>query len=185
MDMGSKVTSQPGMSSDDMSFSGGATGSLTTVEKQLVGKLNPDLRSSCKGYSHQSWEQSVGAIRCTWPHQPITVTFIQLKDAAWMQTHFDNYVEGDANSPKPGNCGTVSDFTAFQQSAPRFTEGGITGTGAPAASGSLICFHQHGVPTVVWTNDGFNVIGEAAGSGVDSKTLLEFWAADAGPYGQP
>jgi serine/threonine protein kinase len=189
MDTSSKGTSQPGMGSDVMSFSGGATGSLTTVEKQLRNKLNPDLQGTCHGYSHESWEHSVGAIRCTWPHDPITVTYVQLENAKWMTTHFNAYYQEKANSPPQGNCETASNFTAFQPTTTRFTEGGYTEPGSPpAASGSLICFHEHGVPMVVWTNDMFNVIAKAtatAGSRVSSSDLLSFWSQNAGPYGQP
>jgi len=177
---------QSHMSPDSMSFSG-TNVRLTRVDKSIEASLLPDVVQSgqCHGVSGLGWDnQSRGAISCTDPHNPdISVTYIKFDTKSHMETHWQAYL-ALASVFKPGPCGAPGDMEFVENDA-RFSEGYPSRLNGPLAdTGHLLCSQPHGHFTRVWTNNGINVIAQVRASGAATwKQVLNFWAFEAGPFG--
>jgi hypothetical protein len=162
---------------DTMSFNGGTTGPLTSVEKKLLPHLDQLMRSNCLGYSHDTWEESTGALRCEDPHGLIAVTYIQFPSWGIMANHFASYAADNAGGPPEGDCFTSDPAVAARrENVGRFK----SLDGRAAALADVVCFRTRRNPVFVWSNRGVNVIAEA--SAPSKRALINFWEFTAGPY---
>lgn len=88
-----------------------------------------------------------------------------LMNAAYQDQFAQEHIDADS-----GSCENLSTWPA---------EGSYLVENQPA--GRRVCTNRPGSPTIYWTDDRLNVLGNATATDGDAEALISFWTNEAGP----
>src|SRR5262245_14873459 len=144
-------------------------GSLTP-EQALVAHVPEPIRSSCTVEPGNGRAALVAT--CSADGGGLTITYLEFATAEDMAAAFANRLALSQIEPSTGRC----EDQATWPSESEYSLGG-------AILGRRLCTDQPGTPTIYWTDDRLNIMGEAAvvSDAVSVERLIQFWTDESGP----
>ncbi len=142
-------------------------GSLSP-EQALVAHVPEPIRATC--VVEPGGGQAELVARCTADDSALALTYLQFATAEDMAAAFANRLEQSQIEPNTGRC-------EDQETWPAESEYGVGGQ----ITGRRLCTDVPGTPTIFWTDDRLNIMGQASAESASFERLLQFWTDESGP----
>jgi hypothetical protein len=142
-------------------------GSLTP-EQALIAHIPEPIRPSCTVEAGTGPAELVA--RCTADEGALTVAYIHFATAEDMAAAFANRLEQSEIDANSGRCEDPETWPAESQ----YSIGG-------AVTGRRLCTDEPGEPTIYWTDDRLNILGQVSTETIDFDRLIQFWTEESGP----
>ena len=142
-------------------------GSLTP-EQALLTHVPEQIRASCTVEPGRS--PVVLTARCTADDGALTINYYEYDTAEDMAGEYAELRGGSQIEPNTGRCEEPNTW-------PAESEYGVGGQ----ITGRRLCTDQPGTPTIYWTDDRLNILGQAVAESAAVERLIEFWTNESGP----
>ena len=142
-------------------------GSLTP-EQALVAHVPEPIRATCTVEPGAGQAELVAS--CAADDGALVITYLQYATAEDMAAAFADRLERSQIEPSTGTCEDQATWPA---------EGQYSVGGEP--TGRRLCTDEPGLPTIFWTDDRLNIMGQVSAESAAFERLIEFWTNESGP----
>ncbi len=143
----------------------------------LLAHIPDDVRSSC---ITGTAEHAPAAADCSSAVGGLAVRYVLYGDAATMDSTYSAIAANAQIEPDTGSCFVAQADGLVSATPDRWpSENAYDVDGAPA--GRYVCQVLDDQPTIIWTDEDLDILGQATASAGDYDPLVTFWLRDSGP----